>query len=94
VEFLAKETTLLENLDVVDGLLLHHGYHPELIALWIFLLQVVLAQWHSSRLAHQLPVMLQLVLELLLDDSLKCSLVFDLVVLLLDELLGTPLPVL
>jgi hypothetical protein len=94
VEFLAKETALLENLEVVDGLLLHHGYHPELIAIWVFLLQVLITQWHGSRLAHQLPVMLQLVLELLLDDSLKCSLVFDLVVLLLDELLGTPLPVL
>jgi hypothetical protein len=67
-ELLRKESILLHALYVIDGLLLHAGNSPELIAIWIFGVQVLLTLWDHSRLIHHLLMGCLLDCELLLDQ--------------------------
>jgi hypothetical protein len=40
LELLAEESIFLHNFDVVDRLLLHAGYSPQLVAIWVLRVKV------------------------------------------------------
>lgn len=92
-EFRALESTLFENLHIVDNLGLHACYHPKLIAIWVLLSQILVAAWNCTWLLHQLFVLLALMLILFGDKSLELVLVLHGIVLLPDQFFSTSLPI-
>lgn len=92
-KFRALESSLFQHLYVVDNVGFHASNYPKLIAIWIFLPQVLVASWDSTRLVAKLVVLFSLELQFLCNKSLKLILVFNGVIFLSDQFLGTSFPV-
>ena len=93
VELLGREAVILEDFDVVGGLVFHANNGVQVVAIVVRNFEVLFAKWHYARAIHLCLVCIYLLLQFLLYEGLCLLLVFNVRVLRFNLVFLSFLPV-
>lgn len=91
-KFLSLKPILFEKTDILTSLVCHACYSEKLISFGVIMVQIFITTWYNSCNFHFLEVESLFVVELSLDNFVSLTLVFDILVFVLNVSHGSLLP--